>query len=133
MPWLILLASSVLEAVWAIALSESDGFSRPAPTVIFFVAVTLSMLGLGFAMKSIPTSVAYAVWVGIGAAITVTVSMLTGAEEFSTLKVVFLAGIIACVIGLKFVPDGGRKVAGLSGQTGQDPAHAPSVLQKDAK
>ena len=67
MYWLILLISSVLEAVWAIALSESDGFSRPVPTIVFAVAVTLSMIGLGYAMKGIPTSVAYTVWVGVGA------------------------------------------------------------------
>ena len=81
MHWIILLISSVLEAVWAIALSESDGFSRPVPTIVFAVAVTLSMIGLGYAMKGIPTSVAYTVWVGVGAALTVTASMLTGSED----------------------------------------------------
>lgn len=121
MPWIILLASSVLEAVWAIALSESDGFSRPLPTAIFFVAVVLSMLGLGIAMKSIPTSVAYTVWVGVGAALTVTVSMITGAEDPSPLKILFLAGIIACVIGLKFAPTGARNQ--------QDPAAQPHTEQ----
>lgn len=104
MYWFILLCSSVLEAVWAIALSESDGFSRPVPTVVFAIAVTLSMVGLGYAMQGIPTSVAYTVWVGVGAALTVTASMVSGAEDASPLKIFFLAGIIACVIGLKFAP-----------------------------
>lgn len=30
MPWLLLLASAVLEAVWATALGRSDGLSDPA-------------------------------------------------------------------------------------------------------
>ncbi|MBC9926527.1 MULTISPECIES: multidrug efflux SMR transporter [unclassified Leucobacter] len=132
MYWLILLISSVLEAVWAIALSESDGFSRPVPTIVFAVAVTLSMIGLGYAMKGIPTSVAYTVWVGVGAALTVTASMLTGSEEPSPLKLVFLAGIIACVIGLKFAPAGKPAAEQAAPESsGQDPARA-STPSSDA-
>jgi quaternary ammonium compound-resistance protein SugE len=127
MPWVILLGSSVLEAVWAIALSESDGFSRPLPSAIFFVAATLSMIGLGIAMKSIPTSVAYAVWVGIGAALTVTASMIIGAEDFSVLKAIFLGGIIACVIGLKFAPEGAPRSGAAPALSGQDPARPTSA------
>lgn len=104
MPWFILILSAVFEAVWATALGLSDGFSRPVPTVVFLVAVTVSMLGLGWAAKFIPMGTAYAVWTGIGAALTVTYSMLTGAESASPLKVLFLAGIIGAVIGLKLVP-----------------------------
>src|SRR5690606_31851888 len=64
MHWLVLLISAVLEAVWATALGMSDGFSRPVPTVVFAVGVTLSMLGLGWAMREIPIGTAYAVWTG---------------------------------------------------------------------
>ncbi|KAB1642697.1 DMT family transporter [Gulosibacter chungangensis] len=104
MPWLVLILSAVFEAVWATALGLSKGFSQPVPTVVFFVAVTVSMLGLGWAAKSIPMGTAYAVWTGIGAALTVTYAMLTGAESASPLKVLFLIGIIGAVIGLKLVP-----------------------------
>lgn len=107
--WLTLLASAVLEAVWATALGQSDGFSRPVATVIFALALTLSMIGLGSAMRAIPVGTAYAVWVGIGAALTVTWAMLTGAETASLLKVVFLAGIVGCVIGLKLAKDPAAK------------------------
>ncbi|MFJ4767517.1 DMT family transporter [Streptomyces uncialis] len=54
-------------------------------------------------MIRIPISVAYSVWIGIGAALTVLYAMLTGEEPASPLKIVFLGGIIPCVIGLKFV------------------------------
>ena len=103
MAWVILLISAVLEAVWATALGSSDGFSKPLPTVVFLGALTLSMIGLGAAMKSIPTSTAYAVWVGLGAVLTVSWAMLTGGESFSAGKAVFIAGIVAAVIGLKLV------------------------------
>ena len=104
MAWVILIASGVLEAVWATALGASAGFTRPIPVVIFFVGLLLSMWGLGRAMRTIPVGTAYAVWVGIGAALTVTYAMLTGAEAFSIGKALFIAGIVAAVVGLKLVP-----------------------------
>lgn len=104
MAWVVLIVSAVLEAVWATALGLSDGLSKPVPTVVFVVANVLSMVGLGWAMKHIPLSVAYAVWVGLGSALTVTYAMLTGAEAVSVLKIVFLVGLIGSVVALKFVP-----------------------------
>jgi quaternary ammonium compound-resistance protein SugE len=103
MPWIVLLASAVLEAVWATALGASNGFTELVPSIVFGVAIVLSMLGLGFAVKHIPISTAYAIWTGTGAALTVTWGMLTGAEAVTLLRVVFLAGIVCCVIGLKLV------------------------------
>ncbi len=108
MHWIVLLASAVMEAVWATALGQSEGFRRPAPTVVFFVATALSMLGLGWAMKRIPIGTAYAVWTGVGAALTVGYAMLTGDEAASPWKIVFIGGIIAAVIGLKLAPSGAR-------------------------
>lgn len=104
MHWIVLLGSAVLEAVWATALGLSQGFTAPFPTVIFAVGLILSMLGLGYASKRIPMSTAYAVWTGIGAALTVSWAMATGDESPTLLRVLFLAGIVACVIGLKLVP-----------------------------
>ncbi|MET3708619.1 multidrug efflux SMR transporter [Arthrobacter sp. UYEF6] len=102
--WLMLLASAVLEAVWATALGNSDGFTHLLPTLVFAVTATLSMIGLGLAIRSIPLGTAYAVWVGIGAALTVGWAMATGVEPFSVLKVLFIAGIVGCAAGLKSLP-----------------------------
>lgn len=103
MPWVILLLSAVFEAVWATALGRSDGLTQLGPTLVFVAGLAASMVGLAVAMRHIPVSVAYAVWVGVGAALTVTYAMATGEEEVSVAKVILLSGIIACVIGLKFV------------------------------
>ncbi|SKC59183.1 DMT family transporter [Krasilnikoviella flava] len=103
--WGVLLASSVLEAVWATALHASHGFTQPGPTTLFVVALALSMLGLGYAAKHLPIGTAYAIWTGIGAALTVAWAMLTGTETASLLKALFLLGIIGCAIGLKLVGD----------------------------
>lgn len=104
MAWIVLIVSAVFEAVWATALGLSNGFSEPVPTVVFAVALVASMLGLGWAARSITIGTSYAVWVGIGAALTVSYAMLTGAEAFSVAKALFIVGIIGAVIGLKLVP-----------------------------
>ena len=104
MSWLVLVASGVLEAVWATALGRSDGLSRPAPVAVFVVALALSMGGLGYAMRELPVGTSYAVWVGIGASLTAAYAMVTGAEAVSALKVLLLLGIVGCVAGLKLVP-----------------------------
>ena len=103
MAWVVLIFSGVLEAVWATALGRTEGFTRFWPSVVFGVALVVSMGGLAYAMRDLPVGTAYAVWVGIGASLTVVYAMLTGAEPVSVLKVVFLLLIIGGVIGLKAV------------------------------
>lgn len=103
MDWVILLASGVLEAVWATALGRSDGLRRPVPTVVFAVTAVLSLVGLGFALNTLPTGTAYAVWTATGASLTVAWAMITRVEPVSLAKVLLLVGIVTCVVGLKVV------------------------------
>ncbi|MFI9392961.1 DMT family transporter [Streptomyces bauhiniae] len=101
MGWIALVISGMLEAVWATALGKSQGFSRLLPSVIFVLGLLLSMSGLAFALRTVPVSTGYAVWVGIGAALTAAYAMLFDGEPASTVKILLLLGIIACVAGLK--------------------------------
>jgi quaternary ammonium compound-resistance protein SugE len=101
--WIVLILSGVLEAVWATALGKSAGFTRLWPSVVFGVALLASMAGLAYAMREISTGTAYAVWVGIGAALTVLYAMVFGGDGFSLVKLLLILGLVACVIGLKLV------------------------------
>jgi quaternary ammonium compound-resistance protein SugE len=118
MAWMVLLASAVLESVWATALGASEGLSRPVPSLVFLVAAGASMAGLAWSVRRIPLATAYAVWVGAGASLTVAWAMLTGVESFSWLKLAFIAGIVGCSAALKALgapgtatrnPPGGRR------------------------
>ncbi len=103
MAWVVLVLSGVLEAVWATALAESKGFKRLVPSVVFLVAVVASMLGLAWAMRTIPTGTSYAVWVGVGAVLTVVVAIVRGTERATLARVLLLLGLVGCVVGLKVV------------------------------
>ncbi len=123
MAWLVLLISAVFEAVWATSLGMSEGLSRPGPTVVFLITLTISMIGLGWAAKTIPIGTAYAVWTGVGAALTVLYAMATGTEPVSTVRLVLIAGIIVAVVGLNLGPTGKPKHDGEDETT---PAARPS-------
>lgn len=103
MAWFVLITSGMFEAVWAVALGKSDGFTKLVPSLIFAGGMIVSMAGLAYAMKTLPTGTSYAIWVAVGASLAVVYGMITGAEAVSTAKVLLLMGLIGCVVGLKLV------------------------------
>ncbi len=103
MAWIALVVSGVLETVWAAALSQSRGFTRLVPSVVFGVALVLSMVGLAIALRTIPVGTGYAVWVGIGAVGTAAYGMAVLGEPATVARLLCLVAIVAGVVGLKFL------------------------------
>jgi quaternary ammonium compound-resistance protein SugE len=101
--WIVLVVSGILETVWAAALAQSRGFSRLVPSVVFGVALVLSMLGLAYALRTIPVGSGYAVWVGIGAVGTAAYGMVALGEPATAARLMCLVAIVAGVVGLKFL------------------------------
>lgn len=101
MAWFVLILSGIFEAIWAVALGRSEGFTRLGPSLVFGAALIVSMAGLAHAMRTLPIGTSYAVWVGVGASLTVAHGMLAGAEPVSMIKVLLLLGLIGCIVGLK--------------------------------
>lgn len=100
MAWVVLLLSGVLEAGWAIALKLSAGFTRLLPSMAFLLFGAVSFAGLAWALRSLPAGTAYAVWTGIGAALTAVIGMVWLGEPASTLKIISVALIVCGVVGL---------------------------------
>ena len=103
MAWIALVVSGVLETVWAAALAQSRGFARVVPSVVFGVALVLSMLGLAYALRTIPVGTGYAIWVGIGAAGTAAYGMVALGEPATAARLLCLVAIVGGVAGLKFL------------------------------
>ncbi|WP_019874299.1 DMT family transporter [Sporichthya polymorpha] len=101
MAWFVLVISGLLEAVWASALASSRGLTRLGPSVLFGVAVVLSMIGLAYALRTLPVGTGYAVWVGIGATGTALYGMVALDEPASLARILCLLAIVAGVVGLK--------------------------------
>ncbi|WP_242152488.1 DMT family transporter [Sphingomonas sp. BAUL-RG-20F-R05-02] len=67
MPWIALTIAGLLEIVWAYAMKQSAGFTKPGPAAVTIVAVIASFSLLGYAMRTLPLGSAYMIWTGIGA------------------------------------------------------------------
>ena len=102
MVWAYLILAGLLEIVFAVSLKLADGFTRPVPTLVFFVSIVASFLLLSRAVQALPIGTAYAVWTGIGAAGMALVGIVVYGEPATALRLLFLATLIGSIIGLKF-------------------------------
>ena len=80
--------------MWATAIGKSEGFSRLWPSLVFGIAMISSMAGLAYAMRDLPIGTAYAVWVGIGAVLTVVYAMASGQN-----RRLFRRPVVVMIIG----------------------------------
>ncbi|MFF5986938.1 DMT family transporter [Prauserella flavalba] len=103
MAWLALIVSGLFETVWAAALSASRGLSKPVPSIVFAVALVISMAGLGYALRTLPVGTGYAVWVGVGAVGTAVYGMVAMGDPVSAGRITCLVLIVAGVAGLKIL------------------------------
>jgi quaternary ammonium compound-resistance protein SugE len=63
--------------------------------------MTISVILLAFAMRSLPVGTAYAVWTGIGATGAALIGIFYLGEPRDALRLACLALILAAIIGLK--------------------------------
>jgi quaternary ammonium compound-resistance protein SugE len=101
MNWFVLVLAGLFEIGWAIGLKYTEGFTRLWPTVGTVLAMAISVVLLGMAMKSLPIGTAYAVWVGVGAVGTAILGIVLLGEPANAGRVLSLALIVAGIVGLK--------------------------------
>ena len=103
MAWVYLLLAGVVEIGFALGLKYTQGFTRPGPSIATLAAAGLSLWLLTQALRRIPIGTAYAVWVGIGATLTVLWGFATGQERPTLARILLLLLLVGSVIGLKVV------------------------------
>lgn len=103
MAWVILFVAGVLETGWAIGLKYTEGFSRLWPSVWTILAMVLSLIMLGYALKTLPVGTAYAVWTGIGAFGTAVLGIVLFGEPATPARLISIGLIVRGIIGLKLV------------------------------
>lgn len=99
--WIYLLAAGFCEIMWAVGLKYTANFSKIMPTVLVLFCMFLSVLLLNFSLKTIPLSIAYAVWTGMGVIGTVLFGIFLLKEPLNCLKLISLIMIIVGIIGCK--------------------------------
>jgi quaternary ammonium compound-resistance protein SugE len=106
MSWLLLIVAGLLEVAWAASMKSTQGFTRLGPTLLSLVLMGGSFYLLGLAMRDLPTSSSYAVWVGIGAVGTALVGIIFLGESRSALRLISIVLIVLGVIGLRLAERG---------------------------
>jgi quaternary ammonium compound-resistance protein SugE len=101
MAWALLILGGLFEVGFTTTLRYVDGFRNLPWTIAFLVSVAISMALLEYAARTIPMGTAYAVWGAIGAIGTVMVGMLWFGEPATTLRMLFILGIVLCIAGLR--------------------------------
>jgi quaternary ammonium compound-resistance protein SugE len=99
--WIILLIAGVFEIGWAVGLKFTEGFTKPIPTALTAISLVLSMVLLGWSVKTLPLGTAYAVWTGVGAVGTAIVGIILFKEPATAARLVCLGLIVAGILGLK--------------------------------
>ncbi len=99
--WVYLVIAGLLEALWAMGLKFSEGFTKPLPTIITLVLVLCSFLLLSKAMKVLPVSIAYAVWCAIGITALVIIEYLYLGSELNYQKIISISLILIGIVSLQ--------------------------------
>jgi quaternary ammonium compound-resistance protein SugE len=103
MAWVYLLTAGALEVAATTVFRYTEGLSRIVPTATFFAIGIASFYFLNRSLAGVPLGTAYAVWTGIGAAGTAALGILAYGEGAAPVRIALIAGLIACIAGLKFV------------------------------
>lgn len=103
MSWFFLFLAGLSEVGWAIGLKYTDGFTRFWPSLATVLAMIISFVLLGQALRTLPIGTAYAIWTGIGAVGTAIFGMVVFGEPKDALRLACLGLIVIGIIGLKLV------------------------------
>lgn len=105
MAWIMLFVAGIFEVVWAVAMKQSDGFSRLWPTVVTLVGMVASFILLAAAMRTIPLGTAYTIWTGIGAVGAFVVGIAMLGEQVNTMRIVAAVLIVSGLVLMKLSAD----------------------------
>ncbi len=103
-PYLLLSLAIVAEVIGTSALRASAGFTRLGPAVVVALGYALAFYLMSQALRSIPLGVTYAIWSGVGTALTALIGWVYFRDAFNW---VALAGIALIIAGVAVLNLGG--------------------------
>ncbi|MDP9643155.1 quaternary ammonium compound-resistance protein SugE [Actinopolyspora lacussalsi] len=100
-PWIVLLIAGLFEIGYAVSTGGSQGFTKLNWSISAGVFFLLTVFTLTLALKSIDVGIGYAIWAGIGSSGATVVSAFLFDQALTPTRILWLAVIIAGVVGLK--------------------------------
>lgn len=96
--YLYLTISIIAEVFATTMLKLSEGLTILFPAVGVVAGYVLSFYSLSLCLKTIPLSLAYAIWAGVGTALTALIGVILWEEVFSALKIFGMILIISGIV-----------------------------------
>src|SRR5262249_14942045 len=103
--YLLLLIAVVAEIIGTSALKASQGLSRLYPSLLVTVAYAIAFWTLALTLKSLPVSVVYAIWSGLGILGIALIGVLYYGETFGIWHGLGIALILAGVLLLSYITE----------------------------
>jgi len=98
--WYFLGGAILFEVAGTTCMKLSKGFTELTPSILMFVLYGCAFALNTIAIKTIELSVAYAIWSGVGTALTAAIGILYFKEPATTVKLVSVGLIVIGVMGL---------------------------------
>jgi len=100
-PWVLLFIASVCEVIFAVAMKQAQGFTKLIPSIVVILGAAGGIFFLTMALKSLPLSIGYPIWTGVGIVGTVVLGLVMFNEPLSALKVAGIALVFVGVVMLQ--------------------------------
>jgi multidrug resistance protein EbrA len=105
-PYVILGIAIISEVFGSSMLKVSNGFKKLFPSIGVIIGMGIAFYCLSLSLNTIPLGTAYAIWSGIGTALTALVGVIVYKERFNLKKFLGLVLIIGGVVVLKLSSGG---------------------------
>ncbi|WHY77167.1 multidrug efflux SMR transporter [Neobacillus sp. WH10] len=97
MSWFYLAAAILFEIIGTVSMKLSHGFTKGIPSILMIIFYILAFVCLNFSLKTIPVSIAYAIWSGIGTATIAIIGYFVFKETLTVMKV---SAIVLIIVGV---------------------------------
>lgn len=97
---LLLVVAVAFEVASTALLPRAEGFTNPVWTAVVLAGYSVAIWLLALVVRTLPVSITYAIWAGLGTALVAVISYLMLGEEMNWLKAVSLAFVVVGVVGL---------------------------------
>lgn len=96
--WFFLFGAIAAEVIGTTALKATHGFTRLAPSLVVVVAYALAFYLLSRTMQTIPMSISYAVWSGVGIVLITVIGYVVYRQSLDLAALIGLGLILAGVL-----------------------------------
>ena len=100
MGYIYLMLAIITEVIATSALKLTNGFTKLTPSVVSVIGYCLSFYFLAHVLKTVPTSIAYAIWCGIGIMLIALVDVIFFKQN---LDIYAVLGVLMIVLGVVMI------------------------------